>query len=74
LAYQAACAETLKQVCALVFRELEEVWCGWIEGQWGVGRGILSHKIRLKNEAGANSTRVWLLRRLFWLLDWRSKV
>lgn len=47
-AYQAACAETLKQVCALVIRDLEEDWCGWIEGQWGVGRGMLWHKIGWK--------------------------
>lgn len=44
-ACQALCVETLKQVCALVFRELEEVWCGWIEGQWWVDRGMLWHKI-----------------------------
>lgn len=40
------CTKLHVWIHALVFRELEEVWCGWIEGEWGVGRGMLWHKIR----------------------------
>lgn len=57
--YQAACVETLKQVCALVFREVEEVWLVELKdsGEWAEeGCGTI-----LKNEAGAKSSRVWLL-------------